>query len=81
MSTKEVPAAPRYARGDTISYLDHHMRRQTGKVLRIEASWAGYLQPGEVALIVYTVEHPTYANRRMYIGEERLLQQREEDGK
>ena len=80
MTTKEIPAAPRYARGETISYLDHHMRRQSGKVLRIEALWAGYLLPGEVPLIVYTVEHPTYRDRRMYIGEERLLQQKE-DGK
>lgn len=61
----EKPAAPVYAIGERVSYMDRHNRRQVGEVLNIEARWT---IPGRAPLVVYTLRHPTYAGRRIYVG-------------
>lgn len=57
------PAIPEYALGDRVLYRDHQGRVQTGTVLSIRARWDG---SGFDPFIIYTVSHPTYANRRHY---------------
>lgn len=69
--TTEMPAAPKYRRGEIVRYKDHHGRNQRGEVVWIEANW-GWNIPGSPPSITYTVHHPTYRNNRMYIGEENL---------
>lgn len=54
------PANPAYAVGDTVRYVDRHNRSQSGKVLRIEATWSRWTRGA--ALIGYTIQHPTYRN-------------------
>lgn len=60
----EEPAAPAYALGQRVEYVDRHERPQIGEVLAIEASWR--FKTGRAPLIVYTLSHPSYAGRRMY---------------
>lgn len=67
---KLTDAAPLYGIGARVIYTDQHGRRQFGEVERIEASWSGYRSN---PLIIYTVSHPTYRNKRMYAGEDQIL--------
>lgn len=60
------PACPKFSIDQKIMYVDRHHRIQTGKVRRVEASWSGWRDP----LTIYTVEHPTYRNNRIYITDE-----------
>lgn len=57
-------AVPAYDIDDVVAYHDRQGRLQRGEVMAVEASWRG--RPGRAPLIVYTVRHPTYANRRFY---------------
>lgn len=59
-------AIPKYNLNQTVDYKDHHGRVQTGKIFRIEANW---LYGNPVALIIYTIGHPTYRNQRCYRAE------------
>lgn len=64
-------AAPKYAIGERVRYLDQHDRQQTGEVYRIEASWTSYTEMDP--LIIYTISHPTYRNNRMHCAESNIL--------
>jgi len=56
------PAEPEFNVGDRVAYTDHHGRPNVGRVLIIQARWTDAPWPH----ISYTVEHPTYQNRRMH---------------
>lgn len=60
-----IPAEPKHGLGETMHYTDHHGRQQSGRVLAIEAHWGN---DDPEPLLIYTVEHPTYRNRRMHVG-------------
>jgi hypothetical protein len=62
---------PLYDVCDTVRYRDHHKRLQTGIVNRIEAHWSRCSQ--NQPLIIYAVHHPTYRNKRMYVGVDDIL--------
>ncbi len=64
-------AAPKYEIADRVFYTDNHGRQQTGEVYRIKASWASYMRGPP--LIVYTVSHPSYRNKRMHAAEGDIL--------
>ena len=66
----EPGAVPTYAIGSSVQYVDHHKRPQIGKVLSIEASWREWAKE---PLIIYTVAHPTYRNRLMYVAENNIV--------
>lgn len=61
----EILAAPKYARGTVVAYRDQHDRMQTGKVYGIEAHW----HFGPKPLLIYTISHPSYRNKRMHGAE------------
>ncbi len=63
---KPHPARPGVSVGQTLNYRDRHGRLQSGKVLRIEASWTQHWP--EHASICLTVEHPTYSNGQAHIA-------------
>ena len=67
-----VPAAPKFAIGDRVSYRDHHNRDQVGEVLNLSATWSPYLENGDDPAIYYVVRHPTYANNRHCAAERDL---------
>lgn len=60
-------AHPRYSLGQTVGYYDRQGRWQMGEVNHIEANWYSWGRS-----IIYTVGHPSYAGRRMYIGEDKI---------
>jgi hypothetical protein len=59
-----VSATPEYSIGDTVAYVDHHGRLQSGEVRAIEARWWRGVEPH----ITYDLWHPTYRNNRFYAG-------------
>lgn len=63
-------AFPKYDLDQTVDYYDHHGRVQSGKISRIEAHWS-YSEPEP--LIIYTIGHPTYHNRRCYRAEREII--------
>lgn len=63
-------ASPRFHLNQTVDYTDHHGRVQTGKISRIEAHWA-YGKPEP--LIIYTISHPTYQNRKCYRSQKEII--------
>ena len=67
-----IPAEPKFSVGDVVDYHDHTDRPQRGEVRAIEAKWGGWRDPDSPPHISYTVGHPTYANKRMYLGEKDL---------
>lgn len=71
MTERFTPSAayPRYDIGEEVEYLDDQDRHQHGKVSRIEAHWTWHSD----ALLIYTVSHPTYRNKRMYVNEKRII--------
>ena len=62
-----IAAAPKYKIGDNVVYRDHHNRTQTGMVKSIRADWLPW--GNSVPLIVYSLEHPTYARQNHYGSE------------
>lgn len=66
----ELAAQPKYARGETVMYVDQHGRVQTGTVTYIQANWPGHSTAGAKPYCVYTLTHPTYRNNRMYAGDD-----------
>jgi len=66
-----IPATPKYDLGNEVTYRDRQGRVQNGVVLSIEANW--FWKCGQPPLVVYTVEHPTYRNKRISITEEHFL--------
>ncbi len=68
----ETASVPKYARGQIVRYADRQGRPQRGRVLNIEAHWPGYSKAGQAPYLIYTVEHPTYRNGRMYASENDL---------
>ena len=68
-SPAAIAAIPRYSVGETVRYFDREQRGQVGRVFGVTAHWsAGNRDP----YISYTLEHPTYRNRRIYTGVERI---------
>lgn len=65
MNNGAVPAAPEYAVGDMVLYVDKHNRVQSGEVLNIEARWVPWSMNGK-PLITYRLRHPTYRNRQFW---------------
>lgn len=63
-------AKPKFNLSQEVKYLDHHSRLQTGTINRIEASW-GFGK--SIPLIVYTISHPSYKNKKIYLAEEGLM--------
>lgn len=61
----EVSLQPKYARGQTVEYVDHHGRVQTGIVTSIEGHWTSYGS----AYVVYDVTHPSYRGWHMYVSD------------
>lgn len=60
-------AAPILAVGDEVDYNDRNNRVQgNAKVLGITAYWTPV---GCAPFVIYEVTHPTYRNRRAYIGQ------------
>lgn len=70
---KAKPATPKFSVGQRVRYLDHTDRPQVGEVLAIEATWRPVLRDVENTYISYTVSHPSYRDRRIYIGESDLI--------
>lgn len=70
-----LAANPKHDIGATLDYYDHTMRRQVGKVLRVEAYWSGYDKTvdKETAHIAYTVTHPTYRRKRICISDRNII--------
>lgn len=74
MIAREKPAAPAFARDDVVSYTDHFGRVVQGRVKHIETSWPSYAGDRRSApQIKYTIEHPTYRNREMHVGEDKII--------
>lgn len=59
---------PAFDVGEVVLYEDNHARRHTGRILSIEAHWYDTYH-----LHTYSIEHPTYRNRRHYAGEENII--------
>lgn len=64
--SKAKALQPKFNVGDTVNYTDRQGRKKSGKVRHIEGKWTEF---GSVYLI-YTFQHPSYRNGRMYCGEE-----------
>lgn len=61
---KAVSAEPWYDLGDRVGYRDREGRFQCGHIKAIEATW--HFHRKSAPLIVYTVEHPSYRDKRFY---------------
>ena len=67
-------AEPKYSIMDRVTYRDHHKRVITGRVISIEANWSPWgRDPNVEPFITYTVEHPSYRNRHMYVDEAGII--------
>lgn len=67
-------AAPKFSIMDRVTYRDHHKRLVTGRVKSIEANWTGWgRDPNVDPLVIYTIEHPSYRNQRMYVSEAEVI--------
>ncbi len=67
-------AEPQFSIMDRVTYRDHHKRLITGRVISIEARWSPWgRDPNVEPFITYTIEHPSYRNRRMYVGQSEIL--------
>jgi len=53
-------AEPDFDIGQRVLYVDRHGRPQEGRILWIRAHWRSASWPQ----IIYTVDHPSYQNRR-----------------
>ena len=74
-------AAPKFSIGEIVRYRDHHKRFQEGEVLAIEATWNRWPRAKEVSMLIqYTVSHPSYHNRQMYISEASIVDVHGEPG-
>jgi hypothetical protein len=63
-------ASPKFWLDQVVEYADHHGRIQSGTVTSIEAHWAwGKPDP----LLIYTITHPSYRNRRCYRSEKEII--------
>lgn len=60
-----------YAIGDHVLYADHQGRVQNGDVLAIEVTWHRFSGPDKPC-VTYTLEHPTYRNRKHYAGADKI---------
>lgn len=82
MTPTILPAAPKFAIGEEVLYRDHHGRVQGGRVFAIVARWdrwhggTGIASPS----VLYTVEHPTYRNNRIYLNEAALASRTSKKG-
>ena len=65
------PSFPKFNCGQFVKYIDRNNRSQTGVVLAIVAKWGGSLDKVN-SYITYTISHPTYVNKRTYVGEDDL---------
>ncbi len=61
-------ADPKYPLRATVYYVDHHGRSQTGEIWSIAANWLSW--GNGTPHLTYTVSHPTYHGKRMYVGED-----------
>ena len=63
-----IMAEPKYSVGDVVTYQDRQGRIQRGAVLGIDAHWTSWGK--DEPLIIYRLQHPTYARNTFYTGEE-----------
>jgi hypothetical protein len=70
---KPIPAQPKYAVGTVVAATDRQHRYFTGAVLGIEANWYSWTNSNDPPLIIYTLRHPSYAGRRFYTTDERII--------
>lgn len=62
-----VAASPKYKIGDTVIYVDHQKRLQTGAIQSIQATWTPWGNGDP--LIIYSLYHPTYRRNNHYASE------------
>ena len=68
-----LKAEPRYCVGQIVRYRDREERVQTGAIMWIEAKWNGYGHGPVEPLIIYSLEHPSYRNRRYYATDKEIV--------
>lgn len=76
ITREPTSAIPAFHLGSVVRYRDRQDRIQTGTVDRIEASWTDYgngKKGAVLPLIIYTLGHPTYAGRRFYTTDDRII--------
>ncbi len=58
--------------GDQITYVDRHERWNLGRVITVTCDWYIGLEKGDAqgGYYTYTVQHPSYKNRKIGICEE-----------